>query len=85
MEFILQTLATGVGDSEAFLAIESDSDGEHIMRSNYQSSYDDPDDDNSDHILMPKLETTKLESSTSKTDGNHQGEETAENAATPPH
>ena len=46
-ELILQTLAIGTRDSEAFSAFESESDNEHNILSKYQSSHttlDEPKD-----------------------------------------
>ena len=40
----LRTLAGGNGDSEAFSALESESDSEQSVQSNYKSSHDTPDD-----------------------------------------
>ena len=59
-ESILQTLATCVGDSEAYSAFESESDAEHNIHSNYRSSHDTPDEleeDGSEHTFKPESET----------------------------
>ena len=40
---ILQTIAKGDGESEAFLALESESDNERSVQSNYKSSHHTPD------------------------------------------
>ena len=56
-ESILQTLAEGDGDSEAFSALESESDSEQSVQSNYRSSRntpDDPKDEDSEHTLTPE-------------------------------
>ena len=42
-ESIMQTLADGDRDAEAFAALESDSDGEESVQSNYKCSHDAPD------------------------------------------
>ena len=50
-ESILQTLAGGIGDAEAFATLESDSDSEESVTLRYKSSHDtlnDPEDDESD-------------------------------------
>ena len=55
-ESILQTLVIGGGDSEAFSALKSESDNEHIVHSNYRSSHDTLDkleEDGSEHTLTP--------------------------------
>ena len=57
VESILQTLAASDGDSEAFSALESESDSEQSVQSNYPSSHDtpdDPEDDDSKHTLTPE-------------------------------
>ena len=36
-ESVVQTLIVGDGELEAFSAIELDSDGEHIVHSNYEA------------------------------------------------
>ena len=54
---ILHTLAEGDGDAEAFTALESDSNSEQSIQSNYKSSHDNPDvseDDESDGSSTPK-------------------------------
>ena len=59
-ESILQTLATGDRDSEAFSTLESELNNEHSVHSNYQSSHDTPDDpeaDDSEHTPTPEPET----------------------------
>ena len=59
---ILQTLAEGDGDSEAFSALESESDSEQSVHSNYRNSHDtldDPEEDDSEHTPTPEL-TEKL-------------------------
>ena len=55
-ESILQTLTEGDGDSEAFLALESESDSEQSVQSNYKSSHntpDGPEDDTSEGSPTP--------------------------------
>ena len=42
-ESILQMLAEGNGNSEAFSALESESDNERSVQSNYKSSHHTPD------------------------------------------
>ena len=49
-ESILQTLAEGDGDSEAFSALESESDSEQSVQSNYKSSHDTPDNPEDDEL-----------------------------------
>ena len=54
-------LAVGFGDSEVFSTIESDSNDEHNVHSNYHSSHDTPnglEDDELDHIPTSKPEIT---------------------------
>ena len=54
---ILKTLATGNRDLEAFSALESESDNEHNVQSNYRSSHDTPDnpeEDDSEHTPTPE-------------------------------
>ena len=61
-ESILQTLAASDGDSEAFSALESESDSEQSVHSNYRNSHDtldDPEEDDSEHTPTPEL-TEKL-------------------------
>ena len=43
-ESILQTLAGGNGDVEAFATLESDSDSEESVASRYKTSHDSPND-----------------------------------------
>ena len=63
-ESLLQALAAGEGESEAFSAFESDSDGEHSAHTNYCSSNDIPDgpeDEESNTLQTPEPELTRLE------------------------
>ena len=63
-ESLLQALAAGEGESEAFSTFESDSDGEHSAHTNYRNSNDIPDgpeDEESDTLQTPELELTRLE------------------------
>ena len=56
-ESILQTLAIGDGDVEAFATLESDPDSEESVASRYRSSHDipnDPEDDESDGSSTPE-------------------------------
>ena len=56
-ESILQMLAEGNGDAEAFAALESDSDSEESVQSHYKSSHDTPngpEDDESDGSRTPE-------------------------------
>ena len=56
-ELILQMLAEGDRDSEAFATLESDSDSEQSVQSNYQSSHDSLDgaeEDESDDASTPE-------------------------------
>ena len=56
-ESILQTLARGNGDAEAFATLESNSDSEESVESRYKSSHDtpnDPEDDESEGSSMPE-------------------------------
>ena len=56
-ESILQTLAGGNGDVEAFATLESDSDSEESVASRYKSSHDtpnDPEGDESDDSSTPE-------------------------------
>ena len=60
-ESILQTLAASDGDSEAFCALESESDSEQSVWSNYLNSHDtldDPKEDDSEHTSTPEPTTT---------------------------
>ena len=55
---ILQTLAEGDGDSEAFSALESESDSEQSVQSNYRSNHDtldDPREGDSEHTPIETL------------------------------
>ena len=84
MESILQALAAGDDDSEPFSAIESDLDGDHNAHSNYRSSHDTldgPEDEESDNLLTPELEITKVESTEKTTDADQH----KERPPTPPH
>ena len=63
-ESLLQALAAGEGESEAFSAFESDSDGEHGAHTNYRSCNeipDGPEDEESDTLQTPEPELTRLE------------------------
>ena len=58
VESILQTLTTGGGDSEAFSALESESDSEQSVQSNYRSNHDtldDPREGDSEHTPIETL------------------------------
>ena len=63
-ESLLQALAAGEGESEAFSAFESDSDREHNAHTNYRSCNeipDGPEDEESDTLQTPEPELTRLE------------------------
>ena len=58
---ILKTLATGNRDLEAFSALESESDNEHNVQSNYRNSHDtldNPEEDDSEHTPTSEPRTT---------------------------
>ena len=79
---ILQTLADGDGDVEAFATLEVDSDSEESVTSCYRSNHDtpnDPEDDESDGSSMPEpMEEVTLGS------GDRQSPSKTERTPTPP-
>ena len=63
-ESLLQALAAGEGESEAFSAFESDSNEEHGADTNYRNCNeipDGPEDEESDTLQTPEPELTRLE------------------------
>ena len=54
-----KSLTTGVGDTKAFSAFESESNNEHNVHSNYRSSHDtlnESEEDGCEHMPTPKSE-----------------------------
>ena len=85
-ESILQTLALGDGDSEAFFALESESDSEHNVQLNYRSCHDTPDDpreDDSEHTPAQVSETTLPILPADKVNPDQQSERTVDCIETP--
>ena len=87
IESILKTLATSIGDTEAFLAFKSESDSEHNVHSNYRSSHDTPDKSKEDgiaHTPTPESETTILTLPAQEENPEQQPEKENNRIPTPP-
>ena len=84
---ILQTLATGVGESKLLSALESDLDDEHNVHSNYRSNHntpDKPEEDDLEHTPTPETETTLPTPPFHEINPDQQTERTAKSIPTPP-